>query len=66
MRHFTLVIRHLYRNSDITLTDPESKEPWIEGSGNIYKDLGFDDEEAANLLARATLLLQKYVPASSN
>jgi hypothetical protein len=48
------------------LTDPESKEPWIEGSGNIYKDLGFDDEEAANLLARATLLLQKYVPASSN
>ena len=39
-------------------TDPESKEPWIEGSGNIYKDLGFDDEEAANLLARATLLLQ--------
>jgi len=36
----------------------KKKEPWIESCGNIYKDFGFDDEEAANLLARATLILQ--------
>lgn len=36
----------------------KQKKPWIESSGNIYKDFGFDDEEAANLLARATLILQ--------
>jgi predicted XRE-type DNA-binding protein len=34
------------------------EKPWIEGSGNIYKDLGFGDEEAANLLVRGNLILQ--------
>ncbi len=33
-------------------------KPWIESSDNIFKDLGFDDEEAANLLARTDLMLQ--------
>lgn len=37
-------------------TEPE--QPWVEGSGNIYKDLGFSDEESANLMARATLILE--------
>jgi len=36
----------------------KKKKPWIESCGNIYKDFGFDDVEAANLLARATLILQ--------
>lgn len=29
---------------------------WVEGSGNIFKDLGFSNEEAVNLLARADLM----------
>ena len=29
-----------------------------DGSDNIFKDLGFDDEEAANLLVRSDLMLQ--------
>jgi predicted XRE-type DNA-binding protein len=33
-------------------------KPWVESCGNIYKDLGFNDEEAANLMVRAALLLQ--------
>ncbi len=33
-------------------------KPWVESSSNIYKDVGFNDEEAAHLLARATLILQ--------
>ena len=41
-----------------TKENSKKKKPWIESCGNIYKDLGFDDEEAANLLARATLILQ--------
>jgi predicted XRE-type DNA-binding protein len=28
------------------------------GSGNIFKDLGFNNEEAASLLARAELMIQ--------
>ncbi len=36
----------------------KKKVSWTEGSGNIYKDFRFGDEEAANLLARATLILQ--------
>ena len=36
----------------------KQNDPWIESCGNIYKDLGFTDEEAANLMARATLILQ--------
>ena len=36
----------------------KKQKPWIESCGNIYKDLGFDEEEAAHLLARATLILQ--------
>lgn len=29
-----------------------------DGSDNIFMDLGFDDEEAANLLVRSDLMLQ--------
>jgi predicted XRE-type DNA-binding protein len=36
----------------------KNKKPWIEGSGNIFKDLGFSNEEAANLLARTDLMLE--------
>jgi predicted XRE-type DNA-binding protein len=31
---------------------------WVESSGNVFKDIGFGDEEAANLVARCTLMLQ--------
>jgi predicted XRE-type DNA-binding protein len=30
----------------------------VRGSGNVFKDLGFDDEEAANLLMRADLMIE--------
>jgi predicted XRE-type DNA-binding protein len=30
----------------------------VRGSGNVFKDLGFDDEEAANLLVRADLMIE--------
>lgn len=33
-------------------------KPWIESCGNVFKDIGFSDEEAANLFARSTLMLQ--------
>ncbi len=36
----------------------KQNRPWIESSDNIFKDLGFSDEEAANLLARTDLMLQ--------
>ncbi len=36
----------------------KKKKPWIESSDNIFKDLGFSDEESANLLARTDLMLQ--------
>jgi predicted XRE-type DNA-binding protein len=29
----------------------------IESSGNVYKDLGFSDDESANLLVRSELIL---------
>jgi len=32
--------------------------PWVESCGNVFKDLGFSDEEAANLLMRTDLMLQ--------
>jgi predicted XRE-type DNA-binding protein len=38
--------------------DAKQIKPWVESCGNIYKDLGFNDEEAANLMVRAALLLQ--------
>ena len=38
--------------------EAKEKKPWVESCGNIYKDVGFSDEEAANLMVRATLLLQ--------
>ena len=44
----------------------KKKEPWIESCGNIYKDFGFDDQESANLLARATLILQLKQIIKSN
>lgn len=31
---------------------------WIEGSDNIFKDLGFPEDEAVNLLARADLMIE--------
>ena len=31
---------------------------WEEGCGNVFKDLGFDDDEAESLLARATLMMR--------
>ncbi len=30
----------------------------VRGSGNVFKDLGFEDEEAANLLMRADLMIE--------
>jgi predicted XRE-type DNA-binding protein len=33
-------------------------KPWVESSGNVFKDIGFSDEEAANLYARSILMLQ--------
>lgn len=36
----------------------EPGSPWIESCGNVFKDLGFDDDEAANLLARTDLMLR--------
>jgi predicted XRE-type DNA-binding protein len=33
-------------------------KPWVESCGNVFKDIGFDDEEAAHLLARTDLMLQ--------
>lgn len=36
-----------------------NKDPICEEScGNIFKDLGFDDEEAANLLVRSDLIFE--------
>jgi predicted XRE-type DNA-binding protein len=29
----------------------------VESSGNVYKDLGFSDDESANLLVRSELML---------
>jgi predicted XRE-type DNA-binding protein len=38
---------------------PKNDEPkFKEASANIFKDLGFDDEEAGNLLIRSDLMLQ--------
>lgn len=31
---------------------------FIEGSDNIFRDLGFPEAEAANLLARSTLMIE--------
>ena len=37
----------------------QEREPISEeASDNIFRDLGFDDDEAANLLVRADLMLQ--------
>jgi len=38
--------------------ESKKKKPWIESSDNIFRDLGFGNEEAANLLARTDLMLQ--------
>jgi predicted XRE-type DNA-binding protein len=35
----------------------ESDMEWVESCGNVYKDLGFSDDEAANLLVRSELML---------
>lgn len=38
---------------------PRDNEPkFEEASANIFQDLGFDDEEASNLLIRSDLMLQ--------
>jgi hypothetical protein len=31
--------------------ESKMKKPWIESSDNIFRDLGFGNEKAANLLA---------------
>jgi predicted XRE-type DNA-binding protein len=37
----------------------QKKEPTFEiGSGNIFKDLGFSDDEAVNMFARGQLALE--------
>ncbi len=36
--------------------DDDDLEPY-ESCGNVYKDLGFSDDEAANLLVRSQLML---------
>ncbi len=39
--------------------DKKREEPLIErSSGNVFKDIGFSDAEAVNLLARAQLMYQ--------
>ncbi len=47
--------KHMQKHSKETGVKPT--KPWVESCGNIYKDLGFSNEAAANLLVRATLLL---------
>jgi predicted XRE-type DNA-binding protein len=37
---------------------PSGKRKPIQGSGNIFKDLGFGDEEAVNLYARGQLAIE--------
>lgn len=40
------------------LRGKEPEPAWEEGSDNIFKDLGFPDDQAVNLLARADLMIQ--------
>lgn len=39
-------------------TRKQLKPKFEKSSGNVFKDLGFGDEEAANLLVRSDLMLQ--------
>ena len=43
----------------------DANNPIHQGSGNVFADLGFDKEEAANLLVRARLMsrLIDYIEA---
>jgi predicted XRE-type DNA-binding protein len=40
-------------------SEPKNKEPFgfYESSGNIFKDLGYSDQEAASLTLRSELML---------
>jgi predicted XRE-type DNA-binding protein len=44
--------------SKTTIKASDLPAGWEMGSGNIFKDLGFSDEEAASLLARCELMFQ--------
>ena len=41
-------------NKESNILDPVI----TESCGNVFKDIGFSDEESANLFARSTLMLQ--------
>jgi len=43
-----------------------SKENWIESSGNVFEDMGFDAHEAAALKAKAVIMiaLEKHIKAN--
>lgn len=43
-----------YKNAEIKDEDFSI----VRGSGNVFKDLGFEDEEASNLLVRADLMIE--------
>lgn len=51
------------------MSDPHSEDPepveFVRGSGNVFADLGFDPEEAANLQLRSRLAIElgRYIEA---
>jgi predicted XRE-type DNA-binding protein len=38
--------------------ETKQNKPWVESCGNVFKDIGLEEEEAANLQARTDLMLQ--------
>jgi hypothetical protein len=39
----------------------KNKKPWVESTNNIYRDLCFSDEDAANALLKHLARLSKQV-----
>jgi predicted XRE-type DNA-binding protein len=44
------------RSSKKEEKSPGGEPLWVEGSDNVFKDLGFSDQEAANLVLRSNLM----------
>ena len=45
------------KQNEKNMSSNENDMELIESSGNVYKDLGFSDDEAANLVVRSELIL---------
>lgn len=45
------------KQNEKNMPSSENDMEWVESCGNVYKDLGFSDDEAANLLVRSELML---------